>query len=285
MSCPFSGFEIDKALYWTSFRETPEYYNYCSNLIGGIVGVPTNFMGYQYPHSGDAYAGLIPFSIYGAQYNELMAVPLTSATVPNQKYYCTFYISFADISLIACNKIGIKLSTVPYSYNTPMPLPNFPIAYSDSIYTDTLSWHKINLSFIADSIYQYLILGNFYDNTQVDTIGSNRTFSYYYFDDVCLSMDSAYCSNFTGLNQNTKIPYNNIIKNIFYSDDKLKITFNQAIGEKQLLIYTETGQLLQTVKTKEKEIELVITQQSSIYLIRAFEKNKTESKKIITIKN
>ena len=49
--CPLSANEVDKATYWSSFRDSPEYFNYCSNLQGGIVGIPNNFIGYQFPHS------------------------------------------------------------------------------------------------------------------------------------------------------------------------------------------------------------------------------------------
>ena len=66
---------------------------------------------------------------------------------------------------------------------------------------------------------------------------------------------------------------------------KLKIIFNNPHLEKQLFIYSVTGQLLQTIKTNELEIEIKLTSSSSMYLIHANEKNKTESKKIITIKN
>ncbi len=288
-SCPMSGFEINKAIYWDSFRGTSDYFNVCCNQFGGAVGVPANILGFQYPKSGDAYAGMIPYDLTGAPYREYCGVQLTVPTVIGQEYFVTYWISWAGTIgfTLAINKFGVALSTSPYSYLNPYPISNSPNAYSDSIFSDSLNWNQVQLSFVADSVYQYLIVGNFFDDNNTDTIGLGQfnTHSYYYIDDVCLSTDSTYCSNFTGLNQNTATSSNCIMKNVFLKDEKLKITFNADDTEKQLLIYTETGQLLQTVRTNDKEIEIQMTQASSMYLIRAFEKNKSESKKIITIKN
>src|SRR5690349_11568305 len=68
ISCPTSIDQLFKAINWYSFRDSPEYFHECDNPINGAVGVPENSFGYQYPHSGSAYAGIIPYDFDGAPY-------------------------------------------------------------------------------------------------------------------------------------------------------------------------------------------------------------------------
>lgn len=88
--------------------------------------------------------------------------------------------------------MGCTLSTLPYSVGNPFPINNQSLFHSDSILTDTVNWIKLSTSFIADSAYQYLIIGNFYDDNNTDTLSVNNigNVGYYYIDDVCLTTDS-----------------------------------------------------------------------------------------------
>lgn len=43
---------------WYSWNETPDYFNACSNDIGGNAGTPNNTWGFQWPITGVAYASL-----------------------------------------------------------------------------------------------------------------------------------------------------------------------------------------------------------------------------------
>ncbi len=96
------------------------------------------------------------------------------------------------------NKIGMRLSTVAYSWPNPLLPDNFAQVYTDSIVNDSVNWHFIHGSVIADSAYQYLMLGNFFDdvNTSISN-QSSGTFAYYYIDDVCLSTDSTLTANYS----------------------------------------------------------------------------------------
>src|ERR1700722_4176269 len=54
VSCPTSVDEVYRAVAWSSFGETPDYFNSC-----GIdeVGVPKNELGYRSAATGHAYCG------------------------------------------------------------------------------------------------------------------------------------------------------------------------------------------------------------------------------------
>ena len=71
---------------------------------------------------------------------------------------------------MASNKLGAKFSTVSYSYSNPIQINNFAHVYSDSVIKDTTSWTLIKGEFTADSAYQYISIGNFFDDINTDTI-------------------------------------------------------------------------------------------------------------------
>ena len=76
--------------------------------------------------------------------------------------------------------------------------------FNDSIITDTLNWTLTHGSFIADSAYNYIVIGNFFDDNHTDTIKMGTGFfddAYYYIDDICVSTDSLSCPGFVGINE------------------------------------------------------------------------------------
>ncbi len=211
--CPTGVPDLDGNLkYWKSFRGTPDYFNKCSGIIGFH-----NPWGYQQAHTGRGYVGLGGYQGTILNLREHLGVQLTSPLIIGTKYYISFFTSCAYTYLyinIATNKIGALVTT--YQYYDPYlqkKLPNFCTLYSDSIIKDTINWIKIFGSFIADSTYKYLVIGNFFDDKQIDTLHLPYQVvpqsSLYYIDDVCLSTDSIYCQNWTGIreiiNDKTKI--------------------------------------------------------------------------------
>lgn len=60
---------------------------------------------------------------------------------------------------------------------------------------DTLSWHQVKGSFIADEAYQYVLIGNFFDDIHTETLAANQFpvgNAYYYVDEIRVSTDSSY---------------------------------------------------------------------------------------------
>jgi hypothetical protein len=288
VSCPLTADQVERAVYWNSYRESPDYFNYCSSLQMGSTGIPTNLCGYQYPHSGDAYAGFISYDLTGSPYREYIGVPLIQPTIAGQKYYLTFYVSWCGTEsfVLANNKLGAALSSIPYSKQNPYPITNNPIAFSDSIYRDSLNWSKVQLSFIADSVYSYLILGNFFDDVHTDTmlLGPYPNCAYYYIDDVCLSTDSVLCSGLTNtvqLNNLDKVP---IVKEINVGEKKLIITFNKPYQQKTVSLYSYEGKLIYDATTKLDELEIPTPLSNTMYLIYCTANNSVYTKKFLILK-
>ena len=202
--CPTNWFQISNCIFWDSNRETPDYLHTCSS--SNNISPPNCFYGFQYPHSGNAYAGFYTLAKSPQNNKEFIGSQLLSTLTIGQKYYITFYVNRGgqNQAVIASNKIGVKFSTIPYSDTNPAPINNTAHFYTDSIITDTAKWTKISGSFIADSAYSYIIIGNFFDDSNTDTITysiGSIDVAYYYLDDICVSTDSLYCENWLGIKE------------------------------------------------------------------------------------
>jgi hypothetical protein len=186
---------------------TPDWFDTCT-------GMPKNYAGYQYPHSGNAYAG-ISFSDEADHYREYITGQFYSPLKSGTKYYITFYISFADSQWYAVSGMGAYLSVtppceadsidvLPYTPQIENPLTN--------ILTDKIHWVPISGEYTALGGEQYITVGDFYSDslshfTYVGKGGgiwrgdTQNHFTYYYVDDVIVSADSNYADSIASINQ------------------------------------------------------------------------------------
>jgi len=192
VSCPIGTTQINKAVGWSSYRQTPDYFNSCNT---GQVSTPTNLFGFQYPRTGNAYAGFATKS--GAtNYREIIGIELLQSLVNGQSYFISFYVSRSYNITInnngGTNKIGARLSTIAYNQNQPIAVNNMAHIYTDSVLSDSINWTQISGHFIADSAYNFLSIGNFFTDSVTTFIKYDSTAStaYYYIDDIFLAPDS-----------------------------------------------------------------------------------------------
>ncbi len=206
--CPWGLDQMNYCLHWNNFGMSPDYYNSCSD--SGAVNVPYSWT-YQIGHNASkAYAGLLiyynPLAI--PNYREFIGTQLIQPLQIGQLYYLSFYVNNAayghPYEIVEANKIGMKFTTVPFDSCCPPPLNNFAHLYTDSIIRDTTNWLKISGSFIADSAYSYVMIGNFFDDNHTDTIilpgmyfGGNG--AYEFVSDICVTTDSIYNETWTNI--------------------------------------------------------------------------------------
>jgi hypothetical protein len=198
--CPATG-GLDGLSNWFYCGGSPDYYNSCANGVNPPSGVPNNWLGHQTTRNGQGYVGLITWIVAASPQREFMGVQLAQTLSPGTKYFVTAYIVRADSgdvppSTCASDNFGFLFSTIPYDYVNSAPVNNFSHVHSDTIVSNAIAWTKISGSFIADSTYAYMTLGNFYNNSNTDTINcsySNQAYAYYFIDDVCVSVDSGTC--------------------------------------------------------------------------------------------
>lgn len=190
LQCPSNLGQLNNLVSWSNFGGSPDYYNSCANGIYPLVSVPTNYSGYQWPASGNGYCGIYTFYNNPYNYREYFGSQLLSPLVIGKKYCVEMKVNLS-LNLIttdvASNNIGILFTTSPYSAAQPINITNYAHVYSDSILTDTTFWKPITGEFIADSAYTYIAIGNFFDNSNTDTIqysGNNAIRGYILIDDV-----------------------------------------------------------------------------------------------------
>jgi len=241
-SCPISTDQVYLATGWSSYGNSSDYFNVCDSFP---VGVPSNFVAYQWPKTGNAYCGLICYYNPDTLYKEYIGTQLLTPLTIGQKYYVSFFLNFAGTLgwAIACNKFGVLMSTVAYSNSNP-PLSNNLVHFvSDSTITDSLNWTLIKGSFIADSSYQYMAFGNFFTVSNYDTIntGSFYVNGYYFIDDVCLSTDSVTCYLPVGSNEVLKEEEMFLFPNPFSHELNITVKEHDAV---ELIIYDLTGRII-----------------------------------------
>ena len=204
--CPFGAEDIDAALGWYAASGSPDYFHPCANSTTPQVGIPQNTAGYQLPYLGDAYAGLITHATSSPNIREHLGILLQQPLNIGTEYFISAFISKGDASSVAwnndcaSNNFGFRFSTARYDefVFTSSPVDNFSHINNDNVIKDSINWVQISGSFIADSAYTYLRLGNFYDTT--NTIVSPCVGDAYYFiDNVCVSTSASTCEVTVGL--------------------------------------------------------------------------------------
>ncbi len=200
----YLGFqESSTPLHWARRLDTPDYFNSCIGSNDTVPGVPRNLLSFQFAQDGSAYAGM--FSHLIDDYREMIGTELLEPLTVGQTYYGSFWVNAAyggpQQTASACNNIGMLLMTSEFSWvhspdDPPFPLPNHAQIYSQQVVSDTAGWTLVSGSFVADSAYRYLVIGNHFDNahTTVQIIGpGNPDKAYVFVDEVCLSASPTGC--------------------------------------------------------------------------------------------
>ncbi len=277
--CPNNENQITYSIGWKSYYGTPDYFNVCAT--NSNVSIPYNWAGsYQPALSGNnAYSGF--FSFFSSTFSggipnvrEQIGRQLTSPLVLGQKYYVSYKVSLAvstgGNANCATNNLGIKFSTIPYdqyadsSGSSPLT-NNFAHIYESTLISDTVNWRTISGSFIADSAYNYLIIGNFFTDINTDTLifqlflpdSTYWCYSYYYVDDVCVSTDSITCST-TSVNA---IQFQNAVKiypNPFSNETTLKFDDGFRFNSCKITLYDILGEEIRNYEMKSNELKIEI---------------------------
>jgi len=287
-TCPDAQDQIERATGWqkaSAANTTPDYYNSCAS--SGFWSVPNGGNVYQHEFRNcSAYAGIVTLDNSVSPYREHIIISLTSTLIVGQKYYISFITVMGEVLIgnnyfgFPSNNIGLKLSTILYSKNNPVPIDNFSHLRAINIINDSINWTRVSGSFIADSAYNYIIVGNFYDNFNTDSLHFTCStclnhLSYYVIDDICLSTDSLLCNGaisslpcLTSINENSNkemIIFPNPVKdylNLLYKQEKsLSIYLFNLLGE----------MILESNLIKNKSTLSLESLTSGIYIVKIFE--------------
>ena len=253
LECPISLGDFGNVVSWSPYAQTADYFHTCNQDPFPSCGVPSNWYGFQYPRSGNAYYGMMTFA-GSSDYREIIGAELLEPLIAGQKYYASLNVCAANEIIesgYGSNKLGFRFLNTSYSLIEPITIDNFAHIYSDTIVLDTLNWVRLFGSFVADSAYTHVAIGNFFDAANTDTInwsGWETQVAYYFIDDVCISTDSTLAQTFTtGIVENTPIRNLKIYPNP--ARRMATIEFKYIGHEKlEIFLFDSKGRLIQTIE-------------------------------------
>lgn len=168
-------------------NSTSDYFNSCAPV--NDLNVPHTLFGYQDACVGNAYVGFIVTK----NYQEYIQIKLSKKLTANRIYDFSFYLSLANLGKYATSSVNLKFVTDSIIY------PTYPLdAYltpdwsnpKGNFLMDTLNWIKLSSRYKAKGNEEWIIIGSFSDNNDVDTIQVNPNGMYdeiyYYLDGFSL---------------------------------------------------------------------------------------------------
>ena len=212
-----------------------------------VPNIPNTGRGFQNQHSGNGFVGGGFYSYSGIR--EYLQVKLDSPLVMQQWYCASFYVNLANISKIAINNFGMYFSNSHYYLSGSTGALSWltPQINDTNIVSDTVNWTLVYGQYQAVGGEQYIIIGNFHDNSTTDTtrvspgVGCGGC-AYYFIDDVnvhCCTCDST-TSIHASVTETNPTPSITLYPNP--AADKLTVNSEQ-LTIKEVHIYNVLGQL------------------------------------------
>lgn len=273
---------------WYSWQESPDYFHSCNNDLSGAAGVPENAWGYQSPVFGEAYAALFTYAHHVTDGREYIAAPLIQSLIAGEEYYIFFHASQFDggvdsESWCATSNIGIRFFKDPnYSIGvggTPLTPDNFAHINHSEILMDTLNWTLIGGWYTADDDYNWVAIGNFFDDSQTAIIelnDENRCFGIYYIENVCVATSPEECEYL--LQTDTTSIVNEVTMSELHVfpnpvQDELQIADNRGLI-KNIQVYDPVGKLLINRSVLSRNVSIQTTHWSKgLYIILVEDEN------------
>ena len=187
---------------------TPDYYHYYRldsyfdtiDLVWvwqKVKWVPNYGPAVVVPKKDSAMMGFGTYGNFAPSYREYIQMPLLYPLVPGTKYRISLWLTNGQSNISyqhSTDGIGLLFSTDSLHQDTSYTLDKTPQAEIQGEVWE-IGWKQYHLSFIADSAYEYVTIGNFYTDAQTSiTKQSNLgvlNASYYFIDDIGIYPDSS----------------------------------------------------------------------------------------------
>ena len=217
VDCIWNDSNVEDAPPWFNPTDaTPDVFHACavineapcpwpetSDLDPWGFGTPTNVVGCEAPYAGVGYAGMFVYGpdYYGFNgYREYLAVRLTEPLQAGTDYTVKFYVSLSDRSGYAIWNIQAyfgqdsltPMDTVSMAYNSYIDVEPQLSGTPGEFITNYDGWYEMAWDYTAAGGEQYMYIGNFERNVDIDTLyvlpfnpfGNDDSYSYYFIDDV-----------------------------------------------------------------------------------------------------
>lgn len=244
---------------------SPDYYHVLGSFSAAL---PSTFFASVLPFSGLAIMGF-GMGPLGTNYREYPSIQLSSAMVIGNKYNVSFYITNGEADHYydySCNRLGVRFSTGPLTQLGGSPIGGTPqLEISGQVWST--SWLAVNFSFTADSTYNQITIGNFYNDSSTSYTSqvqgnSSSVAAYYFIDDVSVIEDPTASVNNLVL-RNALTVYPNPTDGDFSID--LGGTFNTVT----ITMTDLSGKLIQSKTYNESQLlNLKIEEPAGVYLIK-----------------
>jgi hypothetical protein len=201
----------DNVVGWDVCSPSPDFFHTCRDSTD--FGVPFNWRGYQQASHGRGYSGVGTYQWNAPHYREFVCAELSEALIPGAPVDLSMKVALGGFGSYwlysprwTTRGIGMLLTTQPFSWSTGSVYPNTAHLYMDTIFTDTLNWELLSTTYLPDSAYQYVTIGNFFEDslsalTLLDSVFGNQNIAYVYIDEVCVSYDASACGFNSGVNE------------------------------------------------------------------------------------
>ena len=272
---------------WTWWLGSPNSFSTCVDPItfeDSLCWSPGTGFGYQWPASGESFVGLCTYGIsVGNDYREILGAELLSPLETGLTYYISMkanlsFGGYYDMSW-ASNNLGMLFTHQGYYWqDNPFVLPNFAHVFSSEIIADTLGWTTISGTFVSDSNYDFVAIGNFFTNSDTDTLhvdGPTSLCSYYFVDDVCVSQNPECSSDHVSTFENEFIEvYPNP------ADEFVRISSHREMVD--IIMYNNIGELVNRNKDHAGEVIFSTAGLSNgLYFIEIEQDKKRIGKKLV----
>ncbi len=198
--CPSFWNQLDRTVGWSRFRGSPDYFHSCDT--GPYASVPGNVVGYQMAATGEAYAGAYLWCAFPGDSREHLGAMLTEPLIPGVPVSVSFKISPASGGFVENMKWSVQMAGLRFTVDPYLQLGNDPLAGDAALAlttapSDTGLWYLVSGTYVPDSAYRYVVLGNFFDDSFLEPLlinpDADYPCSYVYFDDVCVSYAAGFC--------------------------------------------------------------------------------------------
>ena len=215
-NCIWNNGDVEDAPPWFSpTAATPDVFHQCavvnddpcpwpeSDPDSWAFGVPTNAIGCETPHTGLGYAGMF---VYGPDYfdfngyREYIGVRFIDPMIAGTDYTVKFYVSLSDRSGYSVWNLQVyfvqdsltPMDTLSLVYNSYIDVDPQLSGEEGEFITDYDGWHEMVWDYTATGGEQFMYLGNFQRNSEIDTLYTlpfnpffnDDSYSYYYIDDI-----------------------------------------------------------------------------------------------------
>lgn len=195
--------------------------------------------GHQLPRTGKNMVGLYTSGDYqGMEYHEYIQCKLKESLRAGNEYYVEFWVTRSCLVETASNNIGAFFTNQTVSRNSTRSFYANPQINETAVITESKEWIKISGTFIPNKDMEYMMIGNFYRNSEtqtmtVETCNAKGLLSmdeaYYYIDDIKVERTNkkpatVVQKDITSVDlENLKVDEPIVLRNIVFEFDKTTI--------------------------------------------------------------